>query len=127
MASGALCIWVANASFKPLSFIDALFTATSATCVTGLIVVDTGRDLSSISQWIVLLLIQLGGIGVMTFTTALPLLAGQRIGLRQRMLMKGGLGMETPSGAVRLLIQVLKLTVFAEALGVLFLFFAFLQ
>ncbi len=118
---------MANASFKPLSFVDALFTATSATCVTGLIVVDTGRDLSSISQWIVLLLIQLGGIGVMTFTTALPLLAGQRIGLRQRMLMKGGLGMETPSGAVRLLIQILKLTVFAEALGVLFLFFAFLQ
>ena len=54
-----------------LSPVDALFTATSATCVTGLVVVDTGSRLSLFGQWVVLVLIQCGGLGVMTFSTVL--------------------------------------------------------
>lgn len=74
-----------NSYYNPLKLIDAFFTATSAVCVTGLIVVDTGTDLSPASQMTVLLLIQLGGIGVMTAATTFSLLLGERIGLRQRM------------------------------------------
>lgn len=106
---------------------DALFTATSAVCVTGLVVVDTGKDLAPASQAVVLILIQLGGIGVMTATTALSLLMRERIGLRQRMFLAGGFGMETPAGVVRFLRRVLLLTFTVEAIGVLFLYAGFLR
>lgn len=99
--------------------------STSAVCVTGLVVVDTGMVLSLPSQIVVLLLIQLGGLGVMTASTAMPLLLGQRVGLRQRLFFAGGLGMDTPAGAVKLLFKVLKITLLVEALGAIPLFFAF--
>ena len=106
---------------------DALFTATSAVCVTGLVVVDTGKDLAPASQTVVLLLIQLGGIGVMTATTALSLLIRERIGLRQRMFLAGGFGMETPAGVVRFLRRILLLTFSVETVGALFLYAGFLR
>lgn len=116
-----------NARSHPLRFVDALFTATSAVCVTGLVVVDTGKELTPASQVVVLLLIQLGGIGVMTATTALSLLMRERIGLRQRMFLAGGFGMETPAGVVRFLRRVLLLTITVEAIGALFLYAGFLR
>lgn len=125
IATGTLLLWFSGRVSRPLSWIDALFTSTSAVCVTGLAVVDTGSSLSLLSQGIVLLLIQLGGLGVMTASTALPLLLGQRVGLRQRLLFAGGLGMDTPSGAVRLLISVLKITLVMEGIGMIPLFLAF--
>ena len=88
-------------------------------------VVDTGTFLTFPSQLVVLLLIQLGGLGVMTATTALPLLMGQKIDLRRRLLFAGGLGLDTPAGAVRLLFQILKLTLLFEGLGTLWLFVGF--
>lgn len=126
IAAGTLLVWAGNLHSARLSLVDALFTATSAVCVTGLVVVDTGRDLSPFSQVVVLLLIQLGGLGVMTAMTALPLVAGQRIGIRQRLLFAEGMGLDTPQGAVRLLLDVLRLTLTIEGVGALLLFFAFL-
>ncbi len=125
IAIGTLFLWLSARNFHPLSWLDAFFTATSAVCVTGLTVVDTGAELSRFSQMIVLILIQLGGLGVMTVSTALPILLGQRIGLRQRLLFKGGFGLDRPSGAVRLLFQVLRITLILEGIGVVPLFFAF--
>jgi len=116
-----------NARSHPLRFVDALFTATSAVCVTGLVVVDTGKELAPASQAVVLVLIQLGGIGVMTATTALSLLMRERIGLRQRMFLAGGFGMETPAGVVRFLRRILLLTFTVEAIGALFLYAGFLR
>jgi len=110
-----------------LKLIDAFFTATSAVCVTGLIVVDTGTDLSPASQMTVLLLIQLGGIGVMTAATTFSLLLGERIGLRQRMLFAGGFGMDTPSGVIKFLIKILLFTLMLEAVGAIPLFMGFLK
>lgn len=127
IASGTFLLWLGNLFFQPLRVIDALFTATSAVCVTGLIVVDTGRDLSLFSQWIVLILIQLGGLGVMTAFTALPLLRGTKIGIRQRLLFTGGLGLDTPAGAVKLLVRILQMTLAIELFGALLLFGAFLD
>ena len=128
ITAGTLVLWaVDRLSGHPLSLLDALFTATSAVCVTGLAVVDTGRDLSLPAQGVLLLLIQLGGLGVMTATTALPLVFGMKIHLRQRLLFAGGLGMDTPQGAVRLLSTVLRYTLAVEALMVAPLFWGFLQ
>ena len=84
IAVGTFLIWLLNLEEKPISLINALFTATSAVCVTGLTVVDTGGDLTFASQVVLMLLIQLGGLGIMTAMTIVPLLAGQRIGFRQR-------------------------------------------
>ena len=126
ISTGALLIWIFNIyASMPISFIDALFTSASAVCVTGLIVVDTGSELAKASQLTVLTLIQLGGLGVMTAATTLLLLFRQKVGIRQRILFTGGLGIDTPAGAVRLLLKILKLTIFIELLGAIPLFFGF--
>ena len=128
IVTGTLALWAANRlAGQPLSLLDALFTSTSAVCVTGLSVVDTGKALSLPAQGVLLVLIQLGGLGVMTATTALPLLLGLKIDLRQRLLFAGGLGLDTPQGAVRLLLTVLGYTLAVEALMALPLFWGFLQ
>ncbi|MDO9509519.1 MAG: potassium transporter TrkG [Thermovirgaceae bacterium] len=116
-----------NAGPRPLGVVDALFTATSAVCVTGLTVVETGKDLTMASQLVVLLLIQLGGLGVMTATTAFSLLIKERIGLRQRMFFAGGFGLESPAGVIRLLIRILSLTFAIEGICVLPLYWGFMR
>ena len=68
-----------------LGFIDAMFTATSAVCVTGLIVMDTPHDFSTFGQLVILLLIQIGGLGYALMATLILLILGHRIGLRDRM------------------------------------------
>ncbi|HDQ93415.1 MAG TPA: potassium transporter Trk, partial [Synergistetes bacterium] len=68
--AGTLALWVTTQFSDSLGWVDSLFTATSAVCVTGLVVVDTGSGLSLPSQFIVLFLIQMGGLGVMTAATA---------------------------------------------------------
>ena len=116
-----------NSNSRPLRLVDALFTATSAVCVTGLTVVDTGKTLNLASQVVVLLLIQLGGLGVMTATTAFALLVRERIGLRQRMFFAGGFGLDSPSGVIRLLVRILLLTFVIEGAGAIPLFWGFLE
>ena len=72
----------------PLSLVDALFTSTSATCVTGLIVVDTGTRFTTFGQVVILALIQLGGLGIMTFSALFLIFMGGRFSLKQRLLMQ---------------------------------------
>lgn len=124
IAAGTLLLWAFNSrSPVPLNFLDALFTSTSAVCVTGLIVVDTGKDLTLASQWVVMLLIQLGGLGVMTAATTTMVLLGHRIKIRERILFTGGLGIDTPSGAVKLIFRILFITLIIEAAAVIPLVF----
>ena len=125
IGTGTLAILLLNANSRPLTLVDALFTATSAVCVTGLTAVDTGKDLANASRLVLLLLIQLGGLGVMTATTALSLLMRERIGLRQRMFFAGGFGLDSPSGVIRLLIRILSLTFAIEAVAVFPLYWGF--
>jgi len=128
IAAGTLLLWALNSGHeKPLSLLDALFTSTSAVCVTGLVVVDTGRDLAPASQWVVIVLIQLGGLGVMTAATAIMVLLGRRVGIRQRLLFTGGFGVETPSGAVKLLYRMLGFTFIMEIAASIPLFIVFLR
>lgn len=108
-----------------ISFIDALFTSTSAVCVTGLIVVDTATELSRATQVVVMTLFQLGGLGVMTAVTAMMLLFRQRIGVTERLLFAQGIGLDTISGAIKLLLYVLRITLSFELICTIPLFYVF--
>ena len=109
----------------PVGVVNALFTATSAVCVTGLTVIDTGTGFSLFGQIVILILIQLGGIGIMTFATALfamfgsKLSFGDRLGLSHSFLAKDG-GRPTS-----LLKAVIVTTLSFELIGAIFLFFKF--
>jgi trk system potassium uptake protein TrkH len=87
IGAGFLCLPRA-VSGRPLSFVDALFTATSATCVTGLVVKDTGQDFTMMGQVVILALIQLGGLGIMVFGAVFSLLLGQALTLRESVAMQ---------------------------------------
>ncbi len=100
-----------------LSFVNALFMSTSAVCVTGLSVVDTGRYFSTFGQIILAILIQIGGLGVMTLTMTLAILAGKHIRLKNRLLMQESLNLLTFSGVVRLVISIIKTTFAFEFIG----------
>jgi trk system potassium uptake protein TrkH len=97
--------------------IVALFTATSAVCVTGLIVVDTGTYFSPIGQAIILLLIQLGGLGYMTATTFLLLLLGRRLGLKDRLAIQQSMDTADLAGARSLIISIISMTLIFELTG----------
>jgi trk system potassium uptake protein TrkH len=104
---------------------DALFTSTSAVCVTGLVVVDTGKDLSSIGQVITLFLIQIGGLGIITFSTVFFVLMGRGISFKGREIVQSTF-LHTPTRDFRVLLKsVLKFTLFFESIGTLLLFIRF--
>ncbi|MEI6157545.1 MAG: TrkH family potassium uptake protein [Atribacterota bacterium] len=110
-----------------LTFIDALFTSTSAICVTGLTVVDTATFYSFWGQLVILLLIQGGGLGYMTLTTLIAIALHRRIEYRDRLALKESFSLETPGGVVRFALGVLKYTFAIEGIGVILLFGGFLK
>ncbi len=107
-----------------LGFVDALFTAVSATCVTGLVVVDTGQDFTQMGQIVILVLIQIGGLGLMTFVAYFSLALGEGLGLRDRVLLRDLLNVGKVGGVTQVLTFTLLLTVGIEALGAVGLYFS---
>ena len=107
-------------------FIDALFTSTSATCVTGLIVFDTYTQWSPVGQAIILVLIQIGGLGVMTCIATLALVLNRRITIGERKLLMQSAGSLQHSGVVQLLRRIIRGTALAELCGALLLSIAFI-
>ena len=106
-----------------IGVLDALFTATSAVCVTGLIVVDTGSYFSAFGQSVILMLIQIGGLGIMTLSVALFQVIGKRVIFQQRMAMQEVFS-HTPREDIYALIRsVLFFTVAIETAGAVILFF----
>ena len=105
-----------------LSWLDALFTATSAVCVTGLIVVDTATYFTTWGQAYVLLLIQLGGLGIITFTTIILSALGRRLSLRHEALARSAAGPAAGIDHRRLAAHVVGFTLAAEAVGALALY-----
>jgi trk system potassium uptake protein TrkH len=95
----------------------ALFTATSAVCVTGLIVVDTGTYFSNFGEFIILALIQIGGLGYMTATTFLVLLLGRRLGLRERLAIQQSMDKSELAGGRSLVISIISMTIVFELTG----------
>lgn len=104
---------------------DALFTATSAVCVTGLVVVDTGNHWSLFGQAVILALIQIGGFGFMTSATLFLLAFGRRIGLRERLLIGESMGLTRLGGLVRIVIQMAVFTLCIEITGAALLYTRF--
>jgi trk system potassium uptake protein TrkH len=116
--AGLLMLPAASADGKEsLSFIDALFTATSGTCVTGLIVKDTGRDFSMMGQMVILALIQLGGLGIVVFGAVFALLLGQAFSLRESVAMQDLLSARTVSRIGNMIAFVFVSTILIEAVG----------
>lgn len=103
-------------------FDEALFTATSAVCVTGLIIKDTGSYWSVAGQTIILLLIQIGGLGVVTVAASVSLLSGKKISLMQRSTLQDAISAPKVGGIVRLTRFILKGTFLIEAVGAVMLF-----
>ena len=108
---------ISSVSGKVTPFNESLFTATSAVCVTGLVVHDTGSYWSAFGQAIILILIQIGGLGVITVAASFALLSGRKISLMQRSTMQEAIAAPKIGGIVRLTGFVLKATLIFELSG----------
>lgn len=118
---GALLLMMPFAHNGHLSFINSLFTSTSAVCVTGLIVKDTATAFTFFGQLIILLLIQIGGIGYMTAVTFLAVMRGQKLGYRDRLILKESLNYPGMDGLIRFM-KIVFTSIFAiEAIGAIIL------
>ena len=106
-------------------FLEALFTSTSAVCVTGLIVHDTATYWSNFGQLVIIFLIQIGGLGVVTVAGAFAILSGRRIGLMQRSTMQEAISAPNVGGIVRLIGFILKISLMIELIGALLLYPSF--
>ncbi len=114
----------ATAPGKELNVLDAFFTSTSAVCVTGLIVVDTGSHFSYFGQMIILILIQIGGLGIMTLSSFLALFFGRGMAVKERVLMQEMLNIDRLGMIGRSLRLAVSLTFLFEAAGAFLLFFS---
>ncbi|GGD74898.1 K+ transporter Trk [Paenibacillus nasutitermitis] len=101
----------------PTPFVDAVFTATTATCVTGLVTVDTGLHYSVAGQLIIMTLVQLGGLGFMTMATLFALVLRKRISLRERLILQEAMNQTSMEGIVRLIRKVLLFSLSIELVG----------
>ena len=120
-----LMLPISSATGQATPPVNAFFTSTSAVCVTGLVVVDTGTYWSSFGQGVILALIQIGGFGFMTSATLLMLAFGRRIGLRERLLIGGSMGLSRLGGLVRIVRNMAVFTLLAEGIGAAVFFIRF--
>ena len=102
MLGTVLLMLPVSSNGAPASFVDALFTATSATCVTGLVVGDTGTLWSGFGQAVIITLIEIGGLGFMSAATMMVILFRKKVGLRQRMLIAQSLSLDDMDSVVRI-------------------------
>ena len=112
-----LSLPIASAGPEPVSWFDALFTSTSAVCVTGLVVVDTGTAYSTFGHVVLLILIQIGGLSFMAFATLFFWLMGKTLSLKDRMLMRDSFNEDVLGGVSRLVRWVILSTFFLELTG----------
>ncbi|GHI00903.1 TrkH family potassium uptake protein [Neobacillus kokaensis] len=116
-----LTLPISTTDGEGLSFLNALFTATSATCVTGLVVVDTGTTFTLFGQIVIISMIQVGGLGFMTVATLFAFLLGKRISLKERILLQESLNNISMDGVVRLAKRILIFTAVIEGAGAVLL------
>ncbi len=135
MASGFLSVIVIGSMLLRLpqahegagiNYIDAFFTATSAVCVTGLVVVDTGTFFSPFGQAVIMILIFIGSLGFMTMTTLIFIFLGRQISLRDRLIVKETLHQESMAGLVPLVKSIFRIALFFIFIGTVLLCFRFI-
>lgn len=121
IVAGAILLKLPIATTKPITWLTAFFTATSATDVTGLIVVNTATVFTLFGKIVILCLIQVGGLGIMTFAILILVIMGRKISFRQRLVIQDALNQSTSGGIVRLVKNVLYFTLSIEGIGALIL------
>ena len=119
---GAIILYLPISSHTHLRWIDALFTSTSAVCVTGLIVVDTGSFFTLFGQMVILLLIQMGGLGIITFSIIFFIMAGKSISVRDQLIVQSSFTHKWRKGAKNLIKNIFILTFVIEFVGAFLLF-----
>ena len=122
-----LCLPISHTNGQWFNFVDGLFTATSCVCVTGLAVVDTATEFTLFGRIIMLLLIQIGGLGFMTMTTVMFIVFGKKINLKNRMFMQESVSEDNLKGVVRLAQRIVLYTLIFEGLGAFILSFQFVK
>lgn len=116
---GGILLWLPISNTQPISFLDALFTSTTAVCVTGLVTVTPAVQFTLFGKAVLLLLIQVGGLGIIACTISFFILLKKRISIRERIVILETYNMDTLSGMVAMIIRILKGTVIVEAAGAL--------
>lgn len=120
--TGTLLLMLPQAANTPVSLIDALFTSASAVCVTGLTVVDTGTTFTSLGQWIILALIQAGGLGIMTISTIIVLMLKKRSNLTGRAIIQDTFIHDSKYNLYKMLWAITISTFLIEGIGIIFMF-----
>ncbi len=116
-----LSLPISSGSGEATNFLDSIFTATSATCVTGLVTVDTGTHWNLLGQTVIMILIEIGGLGFMSFATFISVLIGRRITLKSRLLMQEAMNTFNIQGLVKMLKKVMLFTFIIQFIGALIL------
>ncbi len=118
---GALILMlpISSADGSWTAFVDALFTSATSICVTGLTVVDTGNYWSVFGQFIIVILIQMGGLGIITVWSIIMIVAQKRFSLGDRIILKDSLNLDTTSGVIRFLLKIIRTTFAIELIGML--------
>lgn len=119
---GTALLLVPSATNGNLSFVDALFTATSAVCVTGLATVDTASKFTDLGKDILLIMIQIGGLGLMTFTNFFSVLFRGEMSFRNHLILQNIIETDKPNSLFATLIKIVIYTLLVEVLGVLYIF-----
>lgn len=122
---GTIVLALPQATHGPerLSITDSLFTATSAVCVTGLVVKDTGSRFTGFGKGVIFTLFQIGGLGIMTFSTLFAVMLGRKIGFTETDVIRSTLDQHSIVGLKRLVLYILAITIGTEAIGASVLFF----
>ena len=119
VGSVLLALPISSATGESIAYIDALFTATTATCVTGLVTLPTVTTWSIFGQVVILILIQIGGLGIITIMSAFMILLHRKIGISDRLLIQDAFNLNTLSGLIQFVRKVLFGTLLVEGIGAL--------
>lgn len=120
---GAFLLMLPKSTYEDINFVDALFTATSAVCVTGLIVLDTAKDFTPMGQTIILILFQLGGIGILTFTSFFSFFFKGSTSFREELYVKDFTSSNQLQDALKMGMRIVLFTLSLEAIGAVYIYF----
>ncbi|MFI2741817.1 TrkH family potassium uptake protein [Zhouia sp. PK063] len=120
---GAFLLMLPNATTNGITFVDALFTSTSAVCVTGLAVLDTSKDFTHLGQSIILLLIQLGGLGILTFTSFFAYFFRSGSSFKENLYLQDFVSSENLKDTLNFAMKIVVFTLSIEAIGFIFIYF----
>lgn len=122
---GGVLLWLPFSNQKPIAFLDALFTSVTSVCVTGLVTIVPGEQFTLVGKVILMLLIQIGGLGIIACIAAFYLMLGKKISMKRRITIQQAYGLDTLSGMVKFVIRIIKGTFLVEGIGALLYAFKF--